>query len=151
MSEYKLAVEIIARSVANAWDDAKHEWELHEIFEVLEPETCLCGHFPIIELCVLRNKKHGGFATVGNVCVNNFLGLASDKIFTSIKRVRKNAEKSLNAETISFAFDKGWISQWDRGFYLDIRRKRNLTANQSRHKTRINLRVLSMVKRTRAS
>ncbi len=51
-SQFQLATEIIKRSVARTWDEAKTEWSLYEIYETDEPETCLCGHFPIIELCV---------------------------------------------------------------------------------------------------
>lgn len=57
MSEYKLTQEIIALSVSSNWDVAKLEWKLYEIYEADEPETCLCGHFPIIEICVLSNAK----------------------------------------------------------------------------------------------
>jgi eukaryotic-like serine/threonine-protein kinase len=50
---------IIERSVAKNWDAARLEWRLNHIFEVDDPETCLCGHFPIIEICVLANRKNG--------------------------------------------------------------------------------------------
>ena len=49
MSGYKLTEEILKRSQAKVWDIAKLEWKLNEIYEAEEPETCLCGHFPIIE------------------------------------------------------------------------------------------------------
>jgi len=55
MSEFRLTTEIVARSASKVWDAAKLEWVLHEVYEADEPESCLCGHFPIIELCVLRN------------------------------------------------------------------------------------------------
>jgi len=100
MSEYKLGQEIVARSVAKVWDTAKTEWGLHEIYEADEPETCLCGHFPIIELCVLINRRNGQLATVGNCCVKKFMGLPSDLIFQAVKRVRADSGRSLNAESI---------------------------------------------------
>jgi hypothetical protein len=81
MSEFKLTEEIINRSQSKVWDMAKLEWSLHKIYEADEPETCLCGHFPIIEICTLRNKLNGQFATVGNCCVKKFIGLPSDLIF----------------------------------------------------------------------
>ena len=55
MSEYKLAKEIIALSKASNWDQAKLEWSLESIYKEDEPDTCLCGHFPIIEI-LLRQK-----------------------------------------------------------------------------------------------
>jgi hypothetical protein len=69
MPEFQLTTEIIARSVATTWDAAKLEWSLLEVYEAEEPETCLCGHFPIIELCVLSNRRNQAEATVGNCCV----------------------------------------------------------------------------------
>ena len=42
---------------------------------------CLCSHFPIKEICVIRNRVNGVRAEVGNVCVKKFLGLPSGKIF----------------------------------------------------------------------
>jgi hypothetical protein len=57
VSQSQLITEILARSVAQTWDEARREWSLYEIYEAYEPETCLCGHFPIIELCVLRKRN----------------------------------------------------------------------------------------------
>ncbi|TBT59496.1 hypothetical protein D5E76_07095 [Vibrio parahaemolyticus] len=130
MSEYKLTEEIIKLSQSQLWDVAKSEWTLYEIYEADEPERCLCGHFPIIEICTLKNKLNSNYATVGNCCVKKFIGLPSDKIFQAIKRVRKDDEKSLNAEAISHAYDKGWVNDWEKSFYLDVMRKRKLTPNQ---------------------
>lgn len=147
MSEYRLATEIIARSVAKSWNEAKLEWSLREIYEAEEPETCLCGHFPIIELCVLGNKVNGQLATVGNCCVKKFIGLPSDKIFQAVKQVRKDGEKSLNAEAIEHAFQRGWINKWEKDFYFDIMRKRKLTANQRTKKVQINTKMLRNMSR----
>lgn len=147
MSEYKLASAIIALSDAENWDAAKLEWALQEVYEAGEPETCLCGHFPIIELCILKNKRNGNHATVGNCCVKKFVGLPSDKIFRAVKRVRKDTSKSLNAEAIKHAFNRGWITEWERDFYFNIMRKRILTAKQASKKQQINELVLQRMKR----
>lgn len=88
MSEYKLTEEIIKLSQSKLWDVAKSEWTLYEIYEADKPERCLCGHFPIIEICNLKNKLNSNYATVGNCCVKKFIGLPSDKIFQVIKRVK---------------------------------------------------------------
>ena len=50
---YKLGREIIALSEADHWDLARLEWGIEDIYMQQEPEACLCGHFPINELCVL--------------------------------------------------------------------------------------------------
>lgn len=148
MSEYKLTQEIIQRSQSEAWDFAKLEWALNEIYEAGEPETCLCGHFPIIEICVLKNKLNGQFATVGNCCVKKFIGLPSDLIFKAVKRVRMDKEKSLNAEALHYAYEKKWINKWDFDFSIDTMRKRILTGKQLQARMRVNEKMLFNMKRS---
>ena len=147
MSEYQLTKEIVARSNAKAWDAAKLEWALEEVYEAEEPDTCLCGHFPIIEICVLRNKVNRNTAIVGNCCVKKFIGLPSDKIFQAVKRVRKDTEKSLNAEAVQHAVDRGWITEWEKDFYFDIMRKRNLSPKQAAKKAQINEKFMHNMQR----
>jgi hypothetical protein len=60
------------------------------------PGTCICGHFPIIEHCVLQNRLNGNEVVVGNVWVQKFLGLASGTIFEGLRRVMDNRERALN-------------------------------------------------------
>lgn len=151
MPEYKLIEEIISRSVADYWDAAKLEWSLFEVYEAEEPETCLCGHFPIMELCILQNHHNHGFATVGNCCVKKFLGLESDKIFQAVKRVRKDNERALNAEAIQYGFSKGWINEWEKDFYLSTMRKRNLSQKQKTKRIQINEKFSQSLKRSKGS
>ncbi len=120
MSEYRLAQEIIALSLAKTWAEAKLEWELAEVYEAHDRETCLCGHFPIIERCVLVNKINGRTVTVGNRCVTKFFELPAEKIFQAFKRVGRDPTKSLNAEAAEHAFKLGWIDAYERNFYRDI-------------------------------
>lgn len=148
MSEYQLALEIIKRSVNPTWEMAKREWKLVEIEEAEDYETCLCGHYPIRELCTLKNKENGNTVVVGNCCVKKFLGLPSNKIFQAVKRVRKDTGKSLNAETIRLAYEHSWINDWENEFYLDIMRKRVLTDRQRAKKLQINEKVLRRVRTT---
>jgi hypothetical protein len=147
MSEYRLTSEILARSVATHWDAARREWSLAEVYEADDPETCLCGHFPIIELCVLANSHNGQSATVGNCCVKKFIGLPSDRIFTAVKRVRKNRDKSLNEEAIQHAHMRGWINDWERDFYLDVMSKRKLSDKQRSKKQQINDKMLENMRK----
>lgn len=142
MSEYILINEIVNLSFSNFWDEAKLEWSLSQIYEADEPERCLCSHFPIIEICVLHNTKNGNFATVGNCCVKKFIGLPSDKIFAAVKRVRKDNEKSLNAEAIHHAHEKGWINDWEYGFSMNTTRKRNLSIKQLQTRKKVNEKML---------
>lgn len=150
MGEYRLTQEIIARSMSPLWDEAKLEWALNEVYEADEPETCLCGHFPIIELCILANRRNGNAATVGNCCVKKFIGLPSDKIFQAVKRVRKDEAKSLNSEAIDHAYNKGWINDWEKDFYFNIMRKRKLTTKQRTKKLQINAKMLANMRRRTA-
>ncbi|AEP10303.1 conserved hypothetical protein [Micavibrio aeruginosavorus ARL-13] len=80
---------------------------------------------------------------MGNICVKKFMGLDSDKIFQSVKRIKKDVTKSLSAEALQYAFQKNWIFLKDRDFYISIMKKRLLTEKQLKWKKDINLRVLS--------
>lgn len=151
MSQYKLTSEILARSKSTAWDAAKLEWSLHEIYQAETPETCLCGHFPIIELCVLANRLNRNLATVGNCCVKKFLGLPSDRIFQAMKRVKSDPGKSLNAESLSHAREKGWINGWEYDFYMNVMSKRKLSSAQKKHKEEINSKFLLRMRRSSAA
>lgn len=151
MSEYKLTTEILARSMSTAWDAAKLEWSLHEIYQAETPETCLCGHFPIIELCVLANRVNRNLATVGNCCVKKFLGLPSNQIFQAMKRVKSDLGKSLNAESLGHAREKGWINEWEYDFYMNVMSKRKLSAAQKKHKEEINSKFLLRMRRSSAA
>jgi len=149
MAHYELATKIVALSVADTWDEAKLEWSLIDVFKEEEPDTCLCGHYPIIENCVLGNRLNGQQAIVGNVCVKKFLGLPSDKIFQAINRIAQDNERSLNAEAIDHAHRKGWINDWERKFYFDTMRKRSLSGKQRDKRIQINDKVLTMIARNR--
>lgn len=142
MSRYKLTEEIIKRSQAQTWDAARPEWGLEDVYFVEDPETCLCGHFPIKEICTLRNSANQETADVGNCCVKKFLGLPSDKIFQAVKRVKVDGDKALNAEAIQHAHQKGWMTDWERDFSLNTMRKRVLTGKQLQKRREINARVL---------
>lgn len=150
MSEYKLTEDILNRSQSKIWDIARMEWGLSQVYEAEEPDTCLCGHFPIIEICILRNKLNAQFATVGNCCVKKFIGLPSDLIFQAVKRVRKNNQMSLNAEAIQHAYKNCWINEWEYNFSIDTMRKRKLSGKQLQTRMRVNEKMLANMKRNSA-
>jgi hypothetical protein len=139
--------EIIRRSKSDNWEDAKTEWVLSEVYEEEEPTTCLCGHHPIIEICVIGNKFNGRTATVGNVCVKKFLGLPSDKIFKSIKKISEDISRALNKEALDYANEKGWLRGDDYDFYNNTRRKRNLSEPRMNWRMDVNRRVLKGVRK----
>lgn len=145
MSQKQLAQAIVARSFASSWAQAKREWALESVYFASAPDECLCGHFPIIELCVLRNQQNGAEAIVGNVCVKKFLGLPSDRIFNGLKRIQANTAAALNEAAIRYAHTRSWINDWEQDFYLNTWRKRELTGAQAAKRREINELVLARV------
>lgn len=144
MAEYILKEEIISRSVSDDWFKAKNEWQLGDLYMEHEPNTCLCGHYPITEICVLVNCFNGNNVIVGNCCVKKFLGLPSGKIFQAIKKIKKDSDRSLNEEAITYFYNAGQINSWEYAFYMDIWRKRKLSFKQLRYKRQINDRICKM-------
>jgi hypothetical protein len=139
--------EILARSRATDWETAKREWYLLSISEADEPETCLCSHFPIIELCTIANRITGIQVDVGNVCVKRFLGFRSDLIFASIKRIRVDVTRSIGTEAAVLFHERGIINAWEYGFQQNTRAKRNLSAKQMETRMSINRKILASLKR----
>lgn len=141
---YKLAEEIIALSESNYWDLAKREWEFVYAFMSDEFQTCLCGHYPIKEICVLKNSINNNETEVGNCCVNKFLGIENaNKIFISVKRIKEDITRSMSAEVLGYLFEKSAITQFEFDFYTDVIRKRNFSAKQLEIKKRINNKLIA--------
>jgi len=143
MSEYKLSKRIIGQSISDSWDRAKSEWKLDRVYE--NPgESCLCGHNPITEVCVLLNILNNNRAEVGNCCVQKFMGISSQKVFSSIKRIKANEENSANADLIDMAKEKKWISEKEYVFYIDVWRKRitTLSLRQKNWKIILNRKII---------
>jgi hypothetical protein len=85
---------------------------------------------------------------VGNCCVKKFIGLPSDLIFKAVKRVRKDNQKSLNAEAVEHAFRKGWINEWEYSFSIDTMRKRVLSAKQLQTRMKVNEKMLNNMRKS---
>ncbi|HJU45391.1 MAG TPA: hypothetical protein VJ647_01345 [Chitinophagaceae bacterium] len=147
MGQSTLIYEIMQLSEASIWDDAKTEWVVKLVYISKAPTSCLCGHYPISELCIISNKKNKNEATVGSCCVKKFLGVSSDKIFAAVKRVKKEKQKSLNEETITHLFNQQLITKWEYEFYMDTCRKRKLTPKQVETRRRINEKVVALMNR----
>ena len=148
-NEYRLTEGIVELSEATTWDRAKLEWRLHGVRRIEapeEPETCLCGHHPIIEVCTPQNRENGNEAIVGNVGVKKFLGLPSDRIFDAVRRVARDETRALNAETIEHARTHRWINPWEFEFYFDTMRKRSLSERQMATRVKINRQILARVR-----
>ena len=142
-----LKAAILALSRATDWEVAKKEWRLVDISEADEPETCLCGHFPIIELCTIANTTTGKSVDVGNVCVKRFLGFRSDLIFQSLKRVRADQDKAIGPDATAFFHERRVINDWEYQFQQSTMRKRNLSERQLSTRRSINQKVIAAVRR----
>jgi hypothetical protein len=141
---FKLTEEIIELSDATNWDFAKREWIFEFAYYSEELQTCLCGHYPIKNICVIRNKFNSQQTEVGNCCINKFLGIDDgNKIFTSIKKLKEDDTKSMSADVIDYIYNKNGISEFEYKFYRDIHRKRNLSLKQLEIKQRINIKFLA--------
>jgi hypothetical protein len=136
---------ILQRSFAPEWEVARKEWTLRDVFQAETPDTCPCGHTPIMEICVIKNRITGAVAEVGNVCVKRFLGFRSDLIFTGIKRVRADSYASLNADSASFFYDRGVLNDWEYRFTTNTMRKRVLSGKQADKRFQINQKVLRFI------
>lgn len=143
----QLKAAILLLSRATDWEVAKKEWRLVEVSEANEPETCLCGQYPIIELCTIFNATTGKSVDVGNVCVKRFLGFRSDLIFQSLKRVRADRDKAIGPDATAFFHERGVINDWEYQFQQSTMRRHNLSERQMITRRRINEKVLRAVKR----
>lgn len=142
----KFTSAILALSVAKDWLEAKPEWELYIVYNDGSDRSCECGHQPIHQICVIRNRKNRNEAEVGNVCVHNFMQLASRRIFSVLRRVRAEISKSLNPAALDLFHERGVISSFELDEYKSYWRKRtNMTDAQRRQKLDVNQRVLDFV------
>src|SRR3989442_111569 len=134
MSQEKLRAAILEMSESDEWYEAREEWTLKTIWFSEDPETCLCGHYPIIEICVIENRCNGNETEVGNHCVKQFMGINSELVFASARKVVKDIAASFNEDAIDLAHRQRIITDWERKFYLNIWRKHELSPKQAQIK-----------------
>jgi hypothetical protein len=143
----KFKAAILALSNAKEWLEAKPEWELHGVYHDGSERACECGHQPIHQICVIKNRDNRNEAEVGNVCVHNFMQLASRRIFAVLKRVEAELTKSLNPAALDLFRRRGIVSHAEVEDYLSYWRKRkSMTDDQRAQKAEINERVLEWVR-----
>lgn len=142
----KFTAAILALSNAKDWLEAKPEWELFLVYNDRADRSCKCGHQPIHQICVIKNRYNNEEAEVGNVCVHNFMQLASRRIFSVLRRVGAELTKSLNPAALDLFYKRGVISAGELGEYKGYWRKRtSMTDAERRQKLEINKRVLEFV------
>lgn len=141
---YKLTSEIVNLSTSKNWDSAKREWTFDFAYYSDSLETCLCGHYPIKNICVIKNVTNDISTEVGNCCINKFLGIDDgNKIFTSIKRLKEDISKSISAEVIDYMKEKKLLNNFEYEFYTDTFRKRKLSEKQLEVREKINRKFLN--------
>jgi hypothetical protein len=146
-NEFKLKDEILTLSISEDWRLAKLEWRLTDIYESTEPDTCLCGHNPIREICVIKNIYNCNVATVGNVCIKKFLGLPSNQIFAGLKRLKADIYNGPNQALIEHACDQQWINEYEGVFCLSNLRKTSLSSKQLNVRMHINQKLLARLQK----
>lgn len=143
-AKYQLVSRIVRLSHADEWETALKEWKLERIYKTKDTMSCLCGHTPINNICVLRNTINNRSALVGNCCVKKFMGIPSDMIFTAVDRVSKDDSKSANHQSLQLARERNIISQWEYVFYMNTLNKRKLTPKQLDIRRKVNQKLLRL-------
>jgi hypothetical protein len=130
---------------------ARDEWILTNIRCADVSETCLCGHFPINNICVLTNRRNAVTVEVGDECVKRFKGINLDLVFrrTASDQGRRRLGTQPRRDGI-LLFDGAdhWLQ---RRFSLATWLKRSrLSYWQNLWRKQINRRVLASTSRSRS-
>ena len=75
------------------------------------------------------------------------MGIRSDLIFSSIKKVKCDISKSLSAKSVEFFHDNGVINDYEYQFCCNTYRKKNLSDRQLDVRIKINNKVLGNLKK----
>lgn len=141
-----LALEqhILSLSNAKNINQAILEWKWVDI-RIISNSSCPCGKKPIKENCVLENKLNNNITKVGNVCVNQFIGINTGNVFSGLNRIINHpTTKNPNKALIDFAYSTKAIDQKEHNFLNDIRNKRNLSTKQKKWRNSLNKKLISI-------
>lgn len=137
-----LKAHILPLSESDSFETARCEWILEYVEVSEEFDFCPCGQ-EIKEHCYIRNSKTGQQTYVGNVCVNQFIGIDTGTLFDGLKRLKSNPQANANLAVIEYAEKRGYLFENEPRFLRQTMRKRLLTKAQLAWKEKINRRVLS--------
>lgn len=129
MKNEKLVDLILSKSESKDWGIAKGEWHLHSVY-FSKKECCACGHYPIKEICLIKNKLNGNIERVGNHCVSKFLEMDSIKIFQYIKGLKNSKFKKVTPVVSEHAYSLNCIDSWELKFFNDVFKKKKRTDKQ---------------------
>ena len=138
----KLKDHILSLSNSQKFHSAKNEWKLVDIEIQEDEDNCPCGQ-PIKELCYIKNQLNGKKTYVGNICINQFIGIQTGNLFEGLKRIAKDNSANVNEDLIIHANKLGYIYEKEYHFLIDIKRKRKLSDNQIEKKKKIISRIVN--------
>ena len=140
---------ILPLSNSNEFHSAKNEWKLVGV-EIREDwDNCPCGK-DIKELCYIANQLNGNETYVGNVCVNQFIGIKTGNLFSGLKRIANDRTANANEDLIVHSYNLGYIYEEEYKFLMNTKNKRKLSDKQKSWKEKINKRIINetVVKRS---
>jgi len=151
----KLKENILSLSSSDDWAIAKWERRLDYIY-FLEPgqweqlQSCLCGHYPIQEVCVVKNNINWNLAEVGNQCVKKFMvSLDQTSMFDSLSRIKRDRKASASVDLINYSHRKLFINDWEKDFCISTYGKKKLSGKQQDIRVKINNKIVrSLVRNT---
>lgn len=133
---------ILPLSNSDEFHSAKNEWKLVDIEIQEDWDSCPCGK-EIKELCYIKNQLNENKTYVGNVCVNQFIGIKTGNLFAGLKRIAKDTSANANEDLIMHSYNLGYIYESEYKFLMDTKRKRNLSEKQKSWKEKINRRIVN--------
>lgn len=137
---------ILARSNSRIWDEAKSEWELEFVYQSGDRRSCVCEHYYILNICVIKNKDNKNVAQIGNTCVHKFKKTASNKVLSAFRKVISDPLRSFNPAALELCVRRGVIPQAEHDDYILYWRKTvKITVRQKAQKADINTRIVSWI------
>lgn len=99
-----LLKQFIENSEACTWDEAKLEWEMKGYYYLAKGyKACPCSPKGINNITVITNKYNSNQLEICNSCAQLYLNISeSNKIATSLNRVRKNLRLGMNEEALNY-------------------------------------------------
>ncbi len=137
----KLSEHIVALSESKNFAQSCKEWRLFRVELHDEYGMCPCGQH-IKEHCFIQNTLNGNTTHVGNVCVENFIGIKTGQIFSGIHRIIESADSNANLDLLAYALAAQIINHREHVFLSDVCRKRKFTDRQASWKRSLNLKII---------
>ena len=133
---------ILPLSNSEEFYSAKNEWKLVDVEIQEDWDNCPCGK-DIKELCYIQNQLNGNKTYVGNVCVNQFIGIQTGNLFAGLKRIAKDISANPNEDLIVHSYQLGYIYESEYKFLMQTKLKRKLSDKQKAWKEKINKRIVN--------